>query len=227
MGHDDLAARAVTATTHLGVLADAAVRLGDVAMRFGQVYRTAVPHANGEPESNTDHTVMLGLVACALAYEWNDGLWAIQRIARGLPRLDIGQVAQDSLVHDLPEVKVGDTPTLRISDEDYDAKRKREHAAAVELANEFTALSWVGRTLLTYERQVTASSRFVRAVDKYLTRIVNILRSCDNLRAVGVDRAELVQLAGVTQRKIEAYAGEFTGLLQLGEELIGAMTEMM
>jgi 5'-deoxynucleotidase YfbR-like HD superfamily hydrolase len=218
----------VTSTVQqLSGLADAVVRLGDTAMRFGQVYRTTCPHANGEPESNTDHTVMLGLVACALAHEWNHGVWAAQRIARGFPELDIGQVAQDSLVHDLPEVKVGDTPTLRITDEAYAAKSAREHAAAVELANEFAALPWVGRTLLTYERQITASSRFVRAVDKYLTRIVNILRRCANLRAVDMDRAELVHVAGVTQRRIEAYAGEFTGLLQLGEELIDAMAEMM
>ena len=45
-----------------------AIRLADLILRFGRVNR-ATYHPDGErPESDTDHTVMLGILACAVKW---------------------------------------------------------------------------------------------------------------------------------------------------------------
>ena len=56
-------------------------------------------HEDGvRPESDADHTVNLGFVACMIASRM---LW-----------LSTGRVAELVLVHDLLEVIAGDTPTM-------------------------------------------------------------------------------------------------------------------
>ena len=45
---------------------DIAIQIAAVAMRFGEIER-ATQHPDGRPESDTTHTVMLGLVALELA----------------------------------------------------------------------------------------------------------------------------------------------------------------
>jgi putative hydrolases of HD superfamily len=79
-------------TTACSRLADSLVDLARLALAFGRVDRTAVYHPDQTtPESDTDHTVMLGWAACAIAATW-------------FPQLDLGLVAQFALVHDAPEV---------------------------------------------------------------------------------------------------------------------------
>ncbi|WP_020572326.1 hypothetical protein [Parafrankia discariae] len=61
--------RANTAAMELTVpaLTNTVVDLGRLALAFGRITRLA-SHPNGGPaESDTDHTVMLGWVACSLA----------------------------------------------------------------------------------------------------------------------------------------------------------------
>lgn len=133
-------------------LAEAALDLARLALRFGQIHRTAVYHPDGvTPESDTDHTVMLGWIACALA-------------ALCFPQLDIGLVAQFALVHDAPEVYAGDTPTLRIDDAGRVAKGERERAAVDRLVAEFgERLPWFPNAIRLYEEQRLPEARFVRA----------------------------------------------------------------
>jgi putative hydrolase of HD superfamily len=79
-------------TTACSRLADSLVDLARLALAFGRVDRTAVYLPDQTtPESDTDHTVMLGWAACAIAATW-------------FPQLDLGLVAQFALVHDAPEV---------------------------------------------------------------------------------------------------------------------------
>jgi 5'-deoxynucleotidase YfbR-like HD superfamily hydrolase len=76
-----------------------ALRLARISLAFGRVER-ATKHEDGvRPETDTDHTVMLGFVACELAP---------QRLRRPL-------VAAYSMVHDMKEVYAGDTQTLTIT----------------------------------------------------------------------------------------------------------------
>jgi putative hydrolase of HD superfamily len=75
------------------------IELAQLCLRFGRVDR-ATTHEDGQRhETDTDHTVMLGVIACAFASSC------------GLD-LDIGKVAQFALVHDLVEAHAGDTNTL-------------------------------------------------------------------------------------------------------------------
>lgn len=85
-------------------LAEAVIDLGRLALAFGRIDRTACYHPEGDMrESDTDHTVMLGWIAPALAAGLYPGV------------LDPGLVASYALVHDAVEVFAGDTPTLRIT----------------------------------------------------------------------------------------------------------------
>lgn len=195
--------------TAVGRLADAVVDLGRLALAFGRVDRTAVYHPGGiTPESDTDHTVMLGWVACSLA-------------ARYFPQLDVGLVAQFALIHDAPEVYAGDTPTLRIDDAGRQAKAEREKAASQRIDREFTGrLDWLPDYLEMYEQQEIPEARFVRGVDKVLPKVVHLLDGCTGLHEQGIGGGELAGVFERQRRDMEGYVGEFAELLDLRAELV-------
>lgn len=188
-------------------LANAVTGLGRLALAFGLVNRTGVHQLDGTPESDTDHTVMLALVACALA----------QRL---YPELSVGYVAEFALVHDLPEVYAGDTPTLRITSDEREAKRAREDVARRQIAVEFGGvLPWLSETIGEYESGYFAEARFVRAVDKMLPKIVHMFDGARGLRDMGMGYDELREFLDNQRVEIDGYAGEFTELLALRDEL--------
>lgn len=191
-------------------LADALLDLGRLALRLGRIDRTAVYHPDqATPESDTDHTVMTGWVACALA-------------ARLYPQLNLGLVAQFSLVHDAPEVYAGDTPTLRITAAGRAAKADREHAALLRIAGEFAAtLPWFGEAMAVYEAQRLPEARFVRAVDKLLPKLVHLLDGAAGLLEQGLTRDELADIWTRQRADMTTYIGEFGELLTLHTELTG------
>ncbi|HEX9337764.1 MAG TPA: HD domain-containing protein [Pseudonocardiaceae bacterium] len=201
---------ATTTPPQTQLLADALIELGRLALAFGRIDRTAVYHPDQTtPESDTDHTVMLGWVACALA-------------ARCFPHLDVGLVAQFALVHDAPEVYAGDTPTLRISVAERAAKAAREHQATRRLSAEFAArLSWFPLALTAYEAQQLPEARFVRGVDKILPKIVHLLDGCIGLTDRRMTPTELAGLFDAQRADMTGYVGEFTDLLALHADLAG------
>lgn len=79
--------------------ADVTLNLGRLALLFGRVNRITKHDDGMTLESDTDHTIMLSLLACAFASKY-------------MPDLDIGRVAQFALVHDLVEAYAGDTATF-------------------------------------------------------------------------------------------------------------------
>jgi putative hydrolases of HD superfamily len=188
---------------------DAVVHLGDLAMVFGRIDRTACYHPGGRrKETDTDHTVMLSWVACAIADKF-------------YRELDLGLVAQFALVHDAPEVYAGDTQTLRISPEGKAAKREREAAAVARLAREFAAtLPWFPILIATYERQVLPEARFVRALDKSLPKVVHLLDNLHGLAEFGITRDELTKTLADQTADIATYAREFPELAEIRAELI-------
>lgn len=192
----------------VGELADVVVDLARLALVFGRIDRTAVYHPDGvTPESDTDHTVMLVWVACALA-------------ARCFPGLDVGLVAQFAAVHDAPEVYAGDTQTLRIDTAGRAAKADRERAAAARLRCEFAgALPWFPDTIDRYEAQQEPEARFVRGLDKVLPKAVHLLDGAAGLREFGMDRAELREVLDRQRDDMRRYVGEFGELMALRAEL--------
>lgn len=87
-----------------------AFRLARISLAFGRVERLTRHEDGIRPETDTDHTVMLGLVACELAPT----------------SLDRAAVAAYALVHDLLEVYAGDTQTLIVSENSLATKKSRE-----------------------------------------------------------------------------------------------------
>jgi putative hydrolase of HD superfamily len=200
----------VNADSTVGELACALVDLGRLALAFGRIDRTAVYHPDGvTPESDTDHTVMLGWLACAVA-------------GRCFPQLDMGLVAQFALVHDAPELYAGDTPTLRISAAGRAAKAAREHAALCRLVVEFgERLPWFPEVITVYEAQLVPEARFVRGMDKILPKIVHVIDGATGLVQQGMRRAELAEVFTRQRADLAGYVGEFAEVLQLHAELAG------
>lgn len=194
--------------TDIEALADALIDLGQVALEFGAIDRTAVYQMDRRtPESDTDHTVMLCWCACALA-------------DLCFPALDLGLVAQFALIHDAPEIHAGDTPTLRISDAGRAAKADREHAATRRIVGEFAGrLPWFPWAICAYEAQIKPEARFVRALDKIMPKIVHLLDDCTGLIEQRMGRQELAVMLTNQRADITKYAGEFTELIELHAEL--------
>jgi hypothetical protein len=142
-----------------------------------------------------------------------------QRLYPG--ELDPPLVAVFASVHDMAEVYAGDTPTLRITDAGREAKTKREREAGLRIWYEFVdSLPWMPQMLADYERQMMPETRFVRAVDKILPKIVHLLDGAKGLIDEGVTVAEL---RGVFERQaadMAVYAGEFGLLMDLRAELV-------
>jgi len=153
------------------------VDLAKLALRFGEVKR-ATFHPDGvTPESDTTHTVMLGLIACTVAADIG---------------YDESKAAQFALVHDLVEANCGDTNTAFITAEGREEKAKRERVARRELMQEFGAATWVMCWLERYEEQEEPEARLVRYLDKVLPKITHMFNGCITVKAMGRSRQDLI-----------------------------------
>lgn len=193
------------------------VNLGRMALAFGRVDRMTYHEDGTAPESDTDHTVMLGLIGCAFAS------------AHPELDLDLGLVAQYALIHDLVEVYAGDTPTLRIlSAGEKRAKAEREHDAYLRIAAQFGArLPWVADTIAAYEKRRCPEARFVKALDKLLPAITHVLNGSTVMDEQHMSRAELVARFEDQQRELESYAADFPPLFDLRADLVALVLDQM
>jgi putative hydrolases of HD superfamily len=175
--------------------AGAVVEMAALALAFGRIDRTGPCHPDGTPESDTDHTVMLGWVAPCLAELINDRM--------GFQHYDVDRIAAYALVHDAAEVYAGDTPTIRITEEELDAKAVREATATARLHRQFKkTLPWFARMVANYEDQVTKEARFVRAVDKLLPKMVHLVDKRVGLQKQGVTRGEFIALVARQRQQV-------------------------
>lgn len=150
------------------------VALAQLCLQFARVER-ATRHEDGKrPETDSDHTVMLGIFACACA-------------ARFVPHLDLGLVAQYSIVHDFVEVHSGDVFSLGMSAQTRLTKEAAEHAAFERLRSELATLPWVTNTIAEYEKLDSEEARFVKIMDKVLPKLTHLLNGGEALRAQGVN----------------------------------------
>jgi putative hydrolase of HD superfamily len=190
--------------------ADAVIDLGRLALAFGRVDRRTYHPDGRTPESDTDHTVMLGLIACAVA-------------AQHGPGLDVGLVAQYALVHDLVEVYAGDTPTLRaLTPQQAEQKQQREHAAYERITAEFAAtLPWLPDLIGEYEARTTPEARLVWAMDKLMPKVASLLNGGVTIAQAGMSPDELAERYTTQAAQVQQHAGDFPDLLQLRDVLIG------
>lgn len=193
------------------ILADKLLDLARLSLLFGRTERATFHEDGVRVETDTDHTVMLGLAACALAAEHGD--------------LDIGAVAQFALVHDLVEAYAGDTPTLQLLTDAAKAdKRARESAAHDRIIAEFgEVMPWIDQTIDEYERQQWPEARFVRALDKVMPKLTHILNGCATPKAQGATAAELRERYAEQGRDMASYAAEFPIVLEVRKVLVERM----
>lgn len=182
------------------------IELAQLCLRFGRVNR-ATSHEDGHrPETDTDHTVMLSVIACAFAASYE-------------PDLDLGKIAQFALVHDLVEAYAGDTNTLisRTSNAEESSKHARESAALATITNEFAdTFPWLSQTIEEYERLACRESRFVKTLDKVMPKLTHILNKGAMLARYGVDADNLDAVNGKQAIKMLAtYARDQTTTMAL------------
>jgi 5'-deoxynucleotidase YfbR-like HD superfamily hydrolase len=192
----------------MSVLAKKIVDLGELVLMFARVDRATYHEDGKRKESDTDHTVMLGILGCSVA-------------SRLYPEMDLGKIAQYSLVHDVVEVYAGDTPTFNASTEVHAEKVKREEDAFKRLQVNFPEFPWVTETIARYEKLEDKESRFVKAFDKCMPKITHILNKGASFKEVGKNREEMVSFFIVQHQKLsETYAKDFPELMDLVREIM-------
>ncbi len=205
---DPARARHATPVDH-DELASAVRELGVLALDFGLVPRATFHQDGRTTETDSTHTVMLGLIACALA----------ERIGG----LDVGLVAQLALGHDVPEVYTRDTSTLRLlTDDQRVAKRQREHNAWVRIVRRFgDVLPWLPLTIRGYEQRLCPEADFVWGVDKITPKITHIANGCATPRAEGVTADELAARYVVQRAEMVERCGAWPSLIAIYDRLVG------
>jgi 5'-deoxynucleotidase YfbR-like HD superfamily hydrolase len=190
------------------------IDLGAAALDFSRIERITFHQDGDRPEMDADHTVMLSWLACAFASEYY------------LDRLDIGLVAQFTVIHDAIEIYTGDVNTLRITPEEMHEKRVREVAAFQLLKKRFehdpdrAGSNWFVWAVGKYEEQRYQEARFVRGMDKLMPKITHILNGGTVFRVQEVLREELVARYDRQYDEMIQYCYDFPELFEFRRELI-------
>jgi putative hydrolase of HD superfamily len=184
------------------------IQIAELSLQFARVER-AVTHQDGiRPETDSDHTVMLGLVACTFA--------------RALyPKLDIGLVAQFALVHDLVEVYADDTPSFRITSDKKKEKEERELAAIVRIREEYQGrYDFMPNMIERYETLDCSEARLIKTLDKCLPKITHYLNGATFFKKTGVSKEDTILFFSNQLEEIRnGYGSEFPEIVLVLEEL--------
>lgn len=177
---------------------DDLLALGDLSVRFAGVER-ATYYLYGRAENDSEHTFHLAISATELAATYH-------------PELDAGLVAQFSLVHDLPEVYAGDTPSYMLDAAGREAKERAEAEALARLLTELPPHT--AQLLQRYEEQVEPEARFVRFIDKLLPAIIHSVATDTNrepfFTQFGITKlADLEASSAKNTEKVRAMFPEF------------------
>jgi 5'-deoxynucleotidase YfbR-like HD superfamily hydrolase len=183
--------------------------LGELLMAFAKVYRATYIDYEGTHESDTDHTTMLAIMACAIASSLNLSL-------------DIGKIAQYAVVHDLVEVYSGDVNTVNFFNIDHAEKEKNEALALAKIRKKFgKTFPWIHETIEAYESLEDAESRYIKTLDKLMPAITHIYtdgRAVDE----GFDDPKAFEESVLARGKHmrETFAHDQEIILQLRDELL-------
>jgi len=151
---------------------DGLLALAKLALALGRVNRATFHEDGTTPESDTDHTVMLAVIAPALATLY--------------PALNADLVCAYAVVHDLGESETGDVNTMGISAADAATKKARDREALETLCERFASVPWLVGRLREYEAQIVPEARLVRLADKILPKLTHILNGGAALRGMPV-----------------------------------------
>ncbi len=198
-------------------LTDAVLHLGKLVLQFGKTNRATFYEDGVTPESDTDHTVMLSIIACAYA-------------ERKAPHLDIGKIAQFALIHDFVEVYAGDVATLRpLSNKDKTLKKNGEREALERIKKELGAsLPWIPKTIEQYESLETPEARFVKMMDKAMPSITHLFNNAQYIRNEGIDATMLkAARAQHRQERLTTFASDQPEAMALYDKLASRVYEIL
>lgn len=187
------------------------LKLGKLVFDFAKVHRVTYHEDGVTPESDTDHTVMVGVVACSLA----DALYK---------ELDLGKIARYALVHDIVEVYAGDTNTFNISDTKRKEKEHKEKRALHLIEDQFLpTYPWLPREIVRYEAREDKEARFVKAVDKLMTHITHRLNNDAYFKKTRASREDTEKHFKQKFAMLEgSYGKEFPALLVFVKDFMNA-----
>lgn len=186
------------------------VDVGKLVLAFAKVNRVTLHEDGVRPESDTDHTVMVSLCALVLADKFYTDT------------LDKGLVAQFAIVHDLVEAYAMDTDSFGINEEDKKAKDDREHEAFLRIQHEFIDVyPWLPVMIEKYESLDTREARFVKTVDKLMTKITHILNGGEVFKLKGMQEETMANnYLTMVKTAEDKYGKEFPEMIELMRELI-------
>lgn len=188
---------------------DETIKLGKLLMDFSKVYRATYTDKESTRESDTDHTTMLAIMACAIASSLELGL-------------DIGKIAQYAIIHDLVEVYAGDVNTINFHTTDMKAKEVAEKAALARIKVEFgETFPWIHETIEKYELLSDGESRYIKTLDKIMPAITHI--HTDGIAVDdGFDNPEAFHnsVKARSQHMRETYASDFDVIMQLRDKIL-------
>jgi 5'-deoxynucleotidase YfbR-like HD superfamily hydrolase len=186
------------------------VDIGRLIFKFARINRVTYHEDGSTLESDTDHTVMLAVCACALAKKLYPN------------SLDIGLVSQFAIVHDLVEAYANDVDSFGITPEAKAQKDKKEHEALLTIKEEFAEVyAWLPQTIEQYESFDTREARFVKTVDKIMHKITHVLNNGAYFKARGMDKDTMWNTyQGMVRNAEIKYGAEFPEVVALMDELI-------
>lgn len=186
------------------------VDIGKLILQFAKVNRVTLHEDGKRLESDTDHTVMLSVSALTLGSKLYKDI------------LDLGLVAQFAIVHDLVEVYAMDTDSFGITDGERKAKEEREHKAFLRIEEEFKDIyPWLPEMIAKYEALDTIEARFVKTLDKAMSKITHILNGGEYFKNRKLSEYEMWRDYTTVVRTAESkYGAEFPEIISIMEELM-------
>ncbi len=188
---------------------DKILEVASLILDFGKVHRKTL-HQDGERvETDTDHTVMVGILGASIA----------NRLYKDL---DIGLITQFALVHDLVEVHAGDTDTLTgVSEDSQRLKEEREIIALRKLEESFGKdFSWIHETIDKYERLDTKEARFVKVLDKIMPKLTVVLNNAASINNRSIPRSEVEKTFDFQRVRVREWAYDMPELVDLWEYFV-------
>lgn len=190
--------------------AEGLLEIGKLVLQFARVNRVTFHEDGVTPESDADHTIMVAVCACALA----------ERLYKD--ELDIGLVAQFAIVHDLVEAYAGDVDTFGVSEAGKAEKQKREYESFLRIQKQFSEIyPWLPKTIEQYEALDSKEARFVKTVDKLMTKVTHILNRGAYFRGRNLSRDRMWNdYQSVTRDAEVKYGAEFPEIVALIDESV-------
>ena len=180
--------------------------IASLILDFGKIERKTLHQDGVRTESDTDHTVMIGILGASLA-------------SRLYPHLDRGLLTQFALVHDLVEVHAGDTDTLTgMNEETLLKKQEREARALEKIRHDFgSEFEWIHTTIEKYERLDTQEARFIKVLDKILPKLTVILNNAESIKKRNISKEEVKKTFDLQREKLKEIGYDMPELLALWE----------